>query len=146
MDLRKICIANIFAYLGLTFIAGLHFVPDSIVASISGLLIGPILATLDAGSLNLIFKLPSQQQQQKSRNCSLLQKYLFASRGWGNILLGAIFALVLLLSRLHYNETLTRNSSITENGSFNMTILIFQFFKLCFINLIIQVDLVICDR
>ncbi len=40
---------------------------------------------------------------------------------------GAIFALVLLLSTLHNHQTLTRNTSMTEDGSFNETLIIFQF-------------------
>jgi hypothetical protein len=91
-----------------------HFFPYP---SISCLLIGPIIAALDGGSLQLIFHqnkthLQEQQQIQQPSN-SLMRKHLSASRGWSSVLVGAIFGLALLLSPSHEDQ----NTSDLNNDS-----------------------------
>ena len=97
-------------------------------------MLGPILATLDTGSLNLIIcnkkqqpscQLHSQQQQQQV-SILLIGKYLSFYKGWGNLFAGAIFGLVLLLSRLNPNQTYyqglqSSNVSLHFSQSDNLT-------------------------
>ena len=103
----------VLSLLCLIFISSIHFVPNFL-APFTYILLGPILATLDTGSLNLIIcnqkqrptcQLHSQQQQQQHVSILLIGKYLSFYKGWGNLFAGAIFGLVLLLSHLNPGQT-----------------------------------------
>jgi hypothetical protein len=94
-------------------------------------LLGPLLATLDTGSLNLVFTfnnqrsscpLLSNQQQQQKYNL-LIAKYLTFYKGWGNLFAGVIFGLVLLLSQLNQSQTFHQlyHSSSLSQQSYNLT-------------------------